>query len=58
MAEVGGWAVDAADNGNLVTNYFNSRVEAMAFIAERQEPMTIRRVNLEDSYLKITGSKI
>ena len=57
MAEVGQWAVDAADNGELFTSYFHSRDEAMAFIAHR-ESLTIRRVNLEDAYLKVTGSKI
>ena len=57
MAEVGQWAVDAADDGELFTSYFDSRDEAMAFIA-RRESLTIRRVNLEDAYLKVTGSKI
>ena len=58
MAEVGQWAVDVADNGKLLSGYFNSRNEALAYIADRRESLTIRRVNLEDAYLKVTGSKI
>jgi ABC-2 type transport system ATP-binding protein len=58
MAEVGSWAVDASGQGELITSYFQSRDEAAAHIAGSRESLTIRRVNLEDAYLKATGSKI
>ncbi len=55
-AKVGSWAVDRVIGGRLHTSYFQTRSEALAF---RQEGgFTLRKVNLEDAFLQLTGKKV
>ena len=55
-AKVGRWAVDRVIGGRLHTSYFQTRSEALAF---RQEGgFTLRKVNLEDAFLQLTGKKV
>ncbi|MFP7754333.1 ABC transporter ATP-binding protein [Thermodesulfobacteriota bacterium B35] len=56
MRQVGSWAIDQLREGRLVTSYFASRQEAAAFRSE--DGFTLRRVNLEDAFLALTGRKV
>ncbi|WP_457573105.1 ABC transporter ATP-binding protein [Desulfolithobacter sp.] len=53
---VGAWAIDQVEDGRLVTRYFDSREAAAAFRSD--EGFTLRRVNLEDAFLALTGRKV
>lgn len=57
-ARLGEWAVDELLEGELQTRYFPSRSEAQAFIAGRAGSFTLRRVNLEDAFIALTGKKV
>ncbi len=56
MARVGSWAIDQLGDGEMVTSYFKTREEALAFKAAGA--FTLRRVNLEDAFLSFTGKKV
>ncbi len=58
MDQTGDWAIDRMDGDKIKTVYFKTRQEADAFIASQQESYTLRRVNLEDSFLSFTGKKV
>jgi len=58
MEQTGTWAIDRMDDGKMETVYFKTRPKADAFIAKQQESYTLRRVNLEDSFLSFTGRKV
>ena len=58
MARIGAWAIDQMDDGNIKTVYFKSRQEADAFVRRQKGSFTVRRVNLEDSFLSLTGKKV
>ena len=58
MDQTGDWAIDRMDGDKIKTVYFKTRQEADAFIARQQESYTLRRVNLEDSFLSFTGKKV
>ena len=58
MAQIGAWAIDQMDDGNIKTVYFKSRQEADAFVMMQKGSFTVRRVNLEDSFLSLTGKKV
>ncbi|MCD6271525.1 MAG: ATP-binding cassette domain-containing protein, partial [Deltaproteobacteria bacterium] len=58
MDQTGSWAIDRIDGDKMKTVYFKTRPEADAFIARQQESYTLRRVNLEDSFLSFTGKKV
>ncbi len=58
MEQTGNWAIDQIDGDNMKTVYFKTRSKADAFIATQQESYTLRRVNLEDSFLSFTGKKV
>jgi ABC-2 type transport system ATP-binding protein len=58
MARMGGWALDTVLNGHIETEYFHSREEAGRRASQRDGTFTVRRVNLEDSFLAMTGRKI
>jgi ABC-2 type transport system ATP-binding protein len=55
---MGVWAIDRMNGNKIETVYFKTREEANAFIARQQESCTLRRVNLEDSFLSLTGKKV
>jgi ABC-2 type transport system ATP-binding protein len=56
MAGVGTWAIDQLKDSGMETRYFKDREQAAAFQAE--DGFTLRRVNLEDAFLSLTGKKV
>ena len=58
MARLGNWAIDQLDGDSLSTSYFQTREEAGAFGAQAGGEVTVRRVNLEDVFLHLTGKKV
>ena len=58
MAKVGEWAVDYLEDSRLRTDYFRSRDEAADCARSRANGCTVRRVNLEDAFISMTGRKI
>jgi len=58
MAELGLWAIDEIDGESMETHYFQSRDEAAQFSAKHDSAFTLRRVNLEDAFLSLTGKKV
>jgi ABC-2 type transport system ATP-binding protein len=58
MAAVGDWAVDYLEESRLCTDYFRSREEAADCAHHRANGCTVRRVNLEDAFISMTGRKI
>ncbi|MDR3628985.1 MAG: ABC transporter ATP-binding protein [Desulfocapsaceae bacterium] len=58
MAGIGEWAVDYLGDNRLQTVYFGSRDEAREYLVNRMDGLTVRRVNLEDAFISMTGRKI
>ena len=58
IEQMGAWAIDRVSEGCIETGYFNSREEADRYALSRNESYTLRRVNLEDVFLSMTGKKV
>ena len=58
MSRLGAWAIDKIMENDMETVYFSSREEAKQYIARQEESFTLRRVNLEDAFLSLTGKKV
>jgi ABC-2 type transport system ATP-binding protein len=58
MSQQGAWAIDRFVDDDMKPQYFNSRKEANDYIATQNESFTLRRVNLEDAFLTLTGKKV
>ncbi len=58
MERQGKWAVDVMTSGELITHYFCDSSDADSFISQGHEGFTKRRVNLEDAFISITGTKM
>jgi ABC-2 type transport system ATP-binding protein len=58
MERIGTWAIDRMGDRGMETICFKTRREAAAFIAGQGESYTLRRVNLEDSFLTLTGKRV
>ncbi len=58
MSQMGTWAVDRIVDNQIETEYFKTREEANRYIALQEEGLTLRLVNLEDAFLKLTGRKV
>ena len=58
MDAVGAWALDRVGEDGIETRYFGRVEEARRSAAERDEGFTLRRVNLEDAFLSLTGKKV
>lgn len=56
MQRVGTWAIDQLQENSMETHYFASKEEAASYQAN--DGFTLRRVNLEDAFLSITGKKV
>ncbi len=52
---LGEWALDCPSNGEIVSEYFPSREAAATAAAALPGPVSVRRVNLEDAFLRMTG---
>ncbi|MDR2349885.1 MAG: ABC transporter ATP-binding protein [Deltaproteobacteria bacterium] len=58
MAKLGSWAVDTYGNGDMKTDFFGDRESAGSFIQSANGSGTLRRVNLEDAFLNLTGKRV
>lgn len=58
ISVIGQWAVDYLDDNRLQTAFFNSREKAGDYVLNRANGCTVRRVNLEDAFIAMTGRKI
>lgn len=58
MQGIGNWAVDIIEDDNLKSFYFQSQEEARAYAGGHQSGFAVRRVNLEDAFLEMTGRKV
>ncbi len=58
MEGVGHWAVDWVTEDGMQSAYFPSREAAQASAAAGNSGFTLRRVNLEDAFLSLTGNKV
>ncbi len=55
---MGTWALDRVANGEMETLFFGDREEANRHIAAREGSFSLRRVNLEDVFIALTGKKV
>ena len=58
MARIGQWAVDRYGEADPETRYFAGREEADAHFRQSGSGATLRRVNLEDAFLSLTGKRV
>lgn len=58
IARVGGWAFDRLGAEGMTTQYFADREAAQAAIAAADDALTLRRANLEDAFLTLTGKAV
>ncbi len=58
MAGLGNWAMDHFTAETMQTRYFQTQEEAKQVVAGCQNGFTLRRVNLEDAFLALTGKKV
>ncbi|MDY0040554.1 MAG: ABC transporter ATP-binding protein [Desulforhabdus sp.] len=58
MARLGAWALDEIINGEMDTTYFKDREEANRYVERQQGSFSLRRVNLEDVFIFLTGRKV
>jgi len=58
ISDLGTWAIDRFADDAMNTVYFKTREEADEYRTGREESFTLRRVNLEDAFLKLTGKKV
>ena len=54
----GTWAIDRFSRDNMETLYFNTRAEAESYNNRHDDRHTLRRVNLEDAFLALTGKRV
>jgi ABC-2 type transport system ATP-binding protein len=58
MDNLGAWALDEMAGGQIHTRYFASREAARNDISIRTNGFALRRVNLEDVFISLTGKKV
>jgi ABC-2 type transport system ATP-binding protein len=58
MNGIGSWAMDRFEADQMHTLYFKTQQEATKYAARHQSGFAVRRVNLEDAFLKMTGKKV
>ena len=58
ISQAGSWAVDWMSDTEMRTEYFHSRETAREFTGRRETGYTLRRTNLEDAFLLLTGKKV
>ncbi len=58
IKQQGEWAIDRIVDGMMETVYFDSREDADNYNSCMDERFTFRKVNLEDSFLALTGKKV
>ena len=58
MEALGSWALDRVADGGMETIYFRDIDEANRHIAGHEGSLSLRRVNLEDVFISLTGKKV
>jgi ABC-2 type transport system ATP-binding protein len=58
MEEIGHWAIDEFQSNHMRSFYFKTREHARQWAATHESEFTLRRVNLEDAFLALTGKKV
>ncbi len=58
MAGLGVWALDRVTDGGMETLFFRDREEANRHITKHQGSFALRRVNLEDVFISLTGKRV
>jgi ABC-2 type transport system ATP-binding protein len=58
MNGIGSWAVDRFEADEMQTLYFKTQQEAKQYAAAHKNGFAVRRVNLEDAFIKMTGKKV
>ncbi len=58
MVRQGKWAIDRFTENNMETVYFDSRETADRYNRDQHDQYTLRRVNLEDAFLALTGKRV
>jgi len=58
MDGLGSWALDRIVGGGIQTSYFRDRDEANRHIGHEEGSFSVRRVNLEDVFISVTGKKV
>ncbi len=58
MDGLGAWALDRLIDGEMETLFFGDREEAKRHIASHAGSFSLRRVNLEDVFIAVTGKKV
>ena len=55
---LGQWALDTVENEQMKTLYFRTQEEAKKHAVLHPGPFSIRRANLEDIFISLTGRKV
>jgi ABC-2 type transport system ATP-binding protein len=58
MDQLGAWALDEIVDDEMVTTYFTTRESANRYIERQQGSFSLRRVNLEDVFISLTGKRV
>jgi len=58
MGRLGAWALDEIVEGEMETTYFATREDANRHIEQQKGSFSLRRVNLEDVFISLTGKKV
>jgi len=58
MKGLGAWALDRVADGGMETLFFRDREPANRHIADHAGSFSLRRVNLEDVFISLTGKKV
>jgi len=58
IARQGTWAIDRVVDDDIKTVYFKTWEEATQYSVNQEESFSLRRVNLEDAFLALTGKKV
>jgi ABC-2 type transport system ATP-binding protein len=58
MSRLGAWALDEMVDSRMETSYFQTAEDAKQYLAEKQGSFNLRRVNLEDAFIALTGKKV
>jgi ABC-2 type transport system ATP-binding protein len=58
MTRQGEWAIDRFTETKMETVYFDSRETADRYNRDQHDQYTLRRVNLEDAFLALTGKRV
>lgn len=58
ISRLGSWAVDRYESGQMKSSYHKSRSEAIETAKADGDGFQLRRINLEDAYLRLTGKRV